>query len=173
MTQLLRNSREISKKKNFFYLSLFIKLAFQNPKCLYVAVLIFNINPIIHFYAKSLQKFFKKITPLFDRVLVEKVAPVRTTTGGIVLPETMTQKSNEGKVVAAGKGKRLPDGKFVPLTVQVGDTVLLTEHYGNDLKINGKDYILIREEDILGVIEETDQLLKNENQHIPDVKDLP
>lgn len=118
-----------------------------------------------------MQKFFKKLTPLFDRVLVEKNTPMRTTTGGIALPESVTGKSNQGKVVATGKGRRLVDGKYVPMTVQVGDTVLLGEHFGNDVKLNGKEYILIREDDILGIVEETDQLLKSE--HIPDIKDLP
>lgn len=120
-----------------------------------------------------MQKFFKRITPLFDRVLVERNAAVRTTSGGIVLPELTNSKSNEGKVIAVGKGLRQPDGKFVPPTVQVGDTVLLGEYLGNEVKLNGKDYILIREEELLGVVEETDQLLKKEGKQIPNVKDLP
>lgn len=84
----------------------------------------------------------------------------------------MVTKSNEGKVVAVGKGKRSSDGKFIPLSVQVGDTVLLSEYGGNDVKLNGKDYVLIREEDILGIIEETDQAL-TDSKSVPNVKDLP
>jgi chaperonin GroES len=107
---------------------------------------------------------------LVERV---KVGP-KTSIGGIVLPETK-DKNNEGTVVAVGKGKRTSDGKFIPLSVKVGDVVLLSDFGGSDVKMNGKDLVLIREEDILGVVEETDQPLKSASSSadIPNVKDLP
>lgn len=93
--------------------------------------------------------------PLFDRVLVEKTVATRTTSGGIMLPESAVQKLNEGKVVAIGKGKRTADGSFITPTIKVGDHVMLGEYGGNEVKMNGKDYLLIREEEILGILEES------------------
>jgi chaperonin GroES len=125
---------------------------------------------------QSLNKFVRKLTPLFDRVLVERTKQgPKTSIGGIVLPETTKEKANEGTVVAIGKGKRTSDGKFIPLSVKVGDVVLLSDFGGSDVKMNGKDMILIREEDILGVVEDTDQPIKSggASADIPNVKDLP
>ncbi|XP_049852231.1 uridine kinase-like [Schistocerca gregaria] len=92
----------------------------------------------------------KKILPLFDRVLVEKIQPPKQTAGGILLPDSAVTKLNEGRVVAVGKGKRSADGKYTPISIGIGDTVMLSEYGGNEVKLNGKEYLLIREEEILG-----------------------
>ena len=124
---------------------------------------------------KAAGKFAKKITPLFDRVLVEKSVPMRTTAGGIVLPETAAVRLNEGRVIAIGKGKRTAEGKFIPISLNVGDLVMLGEYGGNEIKLNGKDYLLIREEEVLGIVEETTTPLKSGASAgaVPNVKDLP
>eukprot|EP01122_Echinamoeba_exundans_P009228 TRINITY_DN3212_c1_g1_i1.p2 TRINITY_DN3212_c1_g1~~TRINITY_DN3212_c1_g1_i1.p2 ORF type:complete len:129 (-),score=45.74 TRINITY_DN3212_c1_g1_i1:345-731(-) len=124
----------------------------------------------------GITKFAKRITPLFDRVLIERAkSKERTTVGGVVLPDTASERSNTGVVVAIGKGKRTSDGKFIPLTVKVGDTVMLNDFGGSDVKLNGKEYALFKEEELLGVLEETDTPLgKASSSHdIPNVKDLP
>jgi chaperonin GroES len=127
-------------------------------------------------FQSGITKFAKRITPLFDRVLIERAkAKERTTVGGVVLPDSATERSNTGVVVAIGKGKRTSDGKFIPLTVKVGDTVMLNDFGGSDVKVNGKEYALFKEEELLGVLEETDTPLgKASSSHdIPNVKDLP
>jgi len=96
----------------------------------------------------------RRITPLFDRVLVQRVKPINKSVGGIILPENALKKNNEAKVVAVGKGLRTVDGKFTPLVVEVGDIVLLPEFRGDEIHINNEDFILIREEDILAKIDQ-------------------
>lgn len=92
-----------------------------------------------------------------------------------MLPDTAQERSNTGVVVAIGKGKRTADGKFIPLTVKVGDTVMLNDFGGSDVKLNGKEYALFKEEELLGVLEETDTPLgkASGSNDIPNVKDLP
>ncbi|MDD4956744.1 MAG: co-chaperone GroES [Candidatus Omnitrophica bacterium] len=94
-----------------------------------------------------------KIKPLGDRVLIEVMEAEEVTKGGIVLPDTAQEKPQQAKVVAAGKGKMSDDGKVTPLEVKVGDIVLFGKYSGQDLKIDGTEYKMLREEDIMGIIE--------------------
>jgi chaperonin GroES len=93
------------------------------------------------------------IRPLHDRVVVRRKEEETTTAGGIVLPDSATEKPVQGEVVAAGKGKLLESGDVRPLDVQVGDTVLFGKYSGTEVKLNGEEVLVMREEDIMGVIE--------------------
>lgn len=95
-----------------------------------------------------------KIRPLQDRIIVERVEEETTTAGGIIIPDTVSkEKPQEGKVVAAGKGKVTPEGKVLPLDVKEGDRVLFGKYAGSEIKVEGKEYLIMREDDILGVVE--------------------
>jgi chaperonin GroES len=94
-----------------------------------------------------------KIKPLGDRVLVEPTKDQETKKGGIIIPDTAKEKPQEGVVMAVGPGKRADDGKIIPMNVKKGDRVLMPKYGGSEVKIDDKDYQLIREEDILGTIE--------------------
>jgi chaperonin GroES len=93
------------------------------------------------------------IRPLHDRVVVRRKEEETTTPGGIVLPGSATEKPVQGEIVAAGKGKILENGDIRPLDVQVGDTVLFGMYSGTEVKLNGEEVLVMREEDIMGVIE--------------------
>ena len=95
----------------------------------------------------------KKIRPLHDRVIVQRTEEEEKSKGGIIIPDTAKEKPQEGKIIAVGKGKMLDDGKLVPLDVKVGDKVLFNKYAGSDIKIEGEEYMIMREEDVLGVIE--------------------
>lgn len=93
------------------------------------------------------------IRPMQDRIIVERVEEETKTAGGIIIPDTVSkEKPQEGKVVAAGKGKMTPEGKVLPLDVKVGDRVLFGKYAGSEIKVDGKEYLIMREDDILGVI---------------------
>lgn len=94
-----------------------------------------------------------KIKPLGDRLLVQRLEAEEKTKGGIVLPDTAKEKPKEGKIVGVGKGRITDDGKTVPLNVKVGDKILFTSYAGTDVKIEGEEYLILREEDVLGIIE--------------------
>ena len=95
-----------------------------------------------------------KIRPLQDRVLVKRLEEsVEKTKGGIIIPDTAKEKPQQGKVMAVGKGKVNEDGKVTPLDVKVGDTILFGKYSGSDIKLDGEEHLILREEDILGVIE--------------------
>jgi chaperonin GroES len=94
-----------------------------------------------------------KIRPLADKVLVERVEAESKTTGGIVLPDSAKEKPQRGKVVATGDGKVLDDGSRQKLQIKKGDQVLFTSYAGTDLKIDGKEYLIMDESDIMAVIE--------------------
>jgi chaperonin GroES len=94
-----------------------------------------------------------KIRPLQDRVLVQRVEEEEKTKGGIIIPDTAKEKPQEGKVVAVGKGKVNEDGKLMPLDVKAGDKILFGKYSGSEIKIEGEDFLIMREDDILGVIE--------------------
>jgi len=94
-----------------------------------------------------------KIRPLQDRILVKRVEEEEKTSGGIIIPDTAKEKPMEGKVVAVGKGKVLEDGKVMPLDVNKGDRILFSKYAGTEVKIGGQEHLIIREEDVLGVIE--------------------
>ena len=94
-----------------------------------------------------------KIRPLQDRILVKRLEEEETSKGGIIIPDSAKEKPAEGKVVAVGKGKVLEDGKVQPLDVKAGDTVLFGKYSGTEVKIEGEEHLIIREDDVLGVIE--------------------
>jgi len=94
-----------------------------------------------------------KIRPLQDRVIVKRLEEEEKTKGGIIIPDTAKEKPQEGKVIAVGKGKITEEGKVVPLDVKVGDRILFGKYAGTEIKIEGEEHLIMREEDILGVIE--------------------
>jgi len=93
------------------------------------------------------------IRPLQDRIIVERLEEETKTAGGLIIPDTAKEKPQEGKVIAVGKGKKTDDGKVLSLDVKVGDKVLFGKYAGTEIKVEGKDYLMMREDDILGVIE--------------------
>ena len=94
-----------------------------------------------------------KIRPLADKVIIERIEAESKTAGGIVLPDTAKEKPQKGKVVSAGKGKTLDDGKIKEMSVKKGDLVLFTSYAGTEIKIDGKEYLIMDESDIMAVIE--------------------
>jgi chaperonin GroES len=95
-----------------------------------------------------------KIRPLQDRVIVKRLEDeVEKTKGGIIIPDTAKEKPQQAKVIAAGKGKINDDGKLTPLDVKVGDVILFGKYSGSEIKIDGIEHLILREEDILGVVE--------------------
>lgn len=93
-----------------------------------------------------------KIRPLHDRVIVRRIEEDQKTKGGIIIPDTAKEKPQMGEVIAAGPGKKTEDGKLVPIDVKKGDKVLFTKYTGSDIKIEGEELLIMREEDILGII---------------------
>jgi chaperonin GroES len=93
-----------------------------------------------------------KIRPLHDRVIVRRIEEDQKTKGGIIIPDTAKEKPQMGEVIAAGPGKKTEDGKLVPIDVKKGDKVLFTKYAGSDIKIEGEELLIMREEDILGII---------------------
>ena len=94
-----------------------------------------------------------KIKPLNDRILVARVEEEQKSAGGIIIPDTAREKPQEGKVVEAGPGKVDDSGKRIPIQVKKGDRILFSKYAGNDVKIDGKEYIFMREDDILCILE--------------------
>ncbi len=94
-----------------------------------------------------------KIRPLQDRVIVKRLEEEEKTKGGIIIPDTAKEKPQEGKVIAVGKGKMSEDGKVIPLDVKVGDRILFGKYAGTEIKIDGEEHLIMREEDILGILE--------------------
>ena len=93
------------------------------------------------------------IRPLYDRIVVKRIEEQETTRNGIVIPDSAKEKPQEGEVMAIGKGKRLDDGKLVALDVQVGDRILFCKYSGNEIKLEGTEYIIMREDDVLGILD--------------------
>ncbi len=93
-----------------------------------------------------------KITPLQDRVLVRRLEEEKETKGGIIIPDTAKEKPIEGKVVAVGKGRVKEDGTVIPLEVKAGDKVLFNKYAGTEIQIEGEEHLMMREDDILGII---------------------
>ncbi|MGH1468887.1 MAG: co-chaperone GroES [Bdellovibrionales bacterium] len=91
------------------------------------------------------------VTPLNDRILVKRVKEEEKTAGGIYIPDSAKEKPQKGEIVAAGKGKTTDDGKKIPLEVKVGDTILFGKYSGTELKLEGQEYLMMREEDVLGI----------------------
>ena len=94
-----------------------------------------------------------KIRPLHDRVIVKRLEEERTSPGGIVIPDTAAEKPIQGRIVAVGKGKILEDGQVRPLDVKVGDKVLFGKYSGTEVKVEGEELVVMREEDVMAVIE--------------------
>jgi chaperonin GroES len=95
-----------------------------------------------------------KIIPLRDRVLLKRLGEEEKTKGGIVIPDTAKEKPMQGKVIAVGKGGVNKDGKLIPLEVKEGDTVLIGKYAGTEIKIEGDEHVIVRENEILGIIKE-------------------
>ena len=93
------------------------------------------------------------LRPLQDRIIVKRVEEETMTAGGLYIPETAKEKPQQGEVVAVGNGKRGEDGKVFPIDLQVGDKVLFGKYAGSEVKLEGNDFLIMREDDILGVIE--------------------
>jgi chaperonin GroES len=91
------------------------------------------------------------VRPLHDRILVRRMAEEEKTAGGIIIPDTAKEKPQRGEVVATGKGRVTEDGKVLALEVKVGDKILFSKYSGTELKLEGSEYLMMREEDILGV----------------------
>ena len=94
-----------------------------------------------------------KIRPLQDRILVKRIEDDEVTKGGIIIPDTAKEKPQEGKVIAVGKGKANEDGKLQPLDVKKGDKVLFSKYAGTEINIEGVEHLIIRDDDVLGVVE--------------------
>ena len=94
-----------------------------------------------------------KIRPLQDRILVKRIDEEEKTKGGIIIPDTAKEKPSEGKVVSVGKGKVLDDGKLHPLEIKKGDRVLFNKYSGTEVKVEGEEHLIIREDDVLGICE--------------------
>ncbi len=94
-----------------------------------------------------------KLRPLHDRVVVKRLEEEEKTVGGIIIPDTAKEKPQQGKVIAVGKGRILEDGKVVPLIVKEGDRVLFSKYAGTDIKLDGEEHLIMREDDILAIFE--------------------
>jgi len=93
------------------------------------------------------------IRPLYDRIVVKRIEDQETKIGGLYIPDTAKEKPQEGEVVAVGKGKRLEDGKVIPLDVKAGDRILFGKYSGNDIKLDGQELLIMREDEVLGILE--------------------
>jgi len=94
----------------------------------------------------------KSFTPLHDRILVRRIEESATTRGGIIIPDTAKDKPQEGEVIAVGKGKSNEEGKVFPLEVKDGDRVLFGKYAGTEIKIDGEEFVIMREEEVLGIL---------------------
>jgi chaperonin GroES len=101
-----------------------------------------------------------KIRPLYDRIVVRRIEEQETTRSGIIIPDSAQEKPQEAEVVAAGNGKRLEDGTLVPLDVKVGDRILFGKYSGNDIRVDGEEYLIMREDDVLGVLDAAPKVAK-------------
>ena len=95
-----------------------------------------------------------KVKPLYDRILVKRIEEEAKTKGGIIIPDAAKEKPQEGKVVAVGAGKMLDNGTKAPLTVKAGDKILFGKYSGSEIKVDGEEHLILREDDILAIIED-------------------
>jgi chaperonin GroES len=98
-----------------------------------------------------------KVKPLHDRILIKRVEEKETIKGGIIIPDTAKEKPQEGEVIGVGGGKKTEDGKVIPLDVKAGDRILFGKYSGTEIKIDDEEYLIIREDEVLGIIEATKQ----------------
>ena len=102
-----------------------------------------------------------KIRPLYDRIVVKRIEDsTEKTASGLFIPDSAKEKPQEGEVVAVGKGKRLEDGKLVPLDVEVGNRILFGKYSGSDIKLDGDEYLIMREDEVLGILEAQPKVAK-------------
>ena len=101
-----------------------------------------------------------KIRPLYDRIVVKRIEEQETVRGGIIIPDSAKEKPQEGEVMAVGNGKRMEDGKLVPLDVKAGDRILFGKYSGNDIKLDGEEYMIMREDEVLGVLDAAPKVAK-------------
>jgi chaperonin GroES len=94
-----------------------------------------------------------KIRPLYDRIVVKRIEEQEQKIGGLFIPDSAKEKPQEGEVVAVGKGKRLEDGKVIPLDVQVGDRILFGKYSGSDIKLEQEELLIMREDEVLGILD--------------------
>jgi chaperonin GroES len=94
-----------------------------------------------------------KIRPLYDRIVVKRIEEQEQKVGGLFIPDSAKEKPQEGEVVAVGKGKRLEDGKIIPLDVKVGDRILFGKYSGSDIKLEQDEYMIMREDEVLGILD--------------------
>ena len=95
-----------------------------------------------------------ELRPLYDRIVVKRLEEKEQARGAIIIPDTAKEKPQQGEVIAVGKGKRLENGKLVPLDVKVGDRILFGKYAGTEIKIENQEYLILREEDVFGIVEE-------------------
>jgi chaperonin GroES len=95
-----------------------------------------------------------KVRPLHDRIIVQRLEEGEQVVGGIIIPDTAKEKPQQGKVIAVGKGKAKDDGKVIPLDVQQGDTILFGKYSGQEIKIDGEELLIMREDEVLAILEE-------------------
>jgi len=98
-----------------------------------------------------------KVRPLHDRILIKRVEEKETIKGGIIIPDTAKEKPQEGEVIAVGGGKKTEDGKVIPLDVKAGDRILFGKYSGTEIKIDEQEFLIIREDEVLGIIESAKQ----------------
>ncbi|MGC9996510.1 MAG: co-chaperone GroES [Terriglobia bacterium] len=98
-----------------------------------------------------------KVKPLHDRILIKRVEEKETIKGGIIIPDTAKEKPQEGEVIAAGTGKKTEEGKVIPLDVKAGDRILFGKYSGTEIKIDNEEFLIIREDEVLGIIEAAKQ----------------
>jgi chaperonin GroES len=98
-----------------------------------------------------------KVKPLHDRILIKRVEEKETVKGGIIIPDTAKEKPQEGEVIAVGGGKKTEEGKVIPLDVKAGDRILFGKYSGTEIKIDEQEFLIIREEEVLGIIEPAKQ----------------
>jgi len=96
-----------------------------------------------------------ELRPLYDRILVKRTEEKEQVKGGIIIPDSAKEKPQSGFVIAAGKGKRLESGQMVPLDVKAGDQILFAKYSGSEVKIDGVEYLIMREDEVLGIVDET------------------
>jgi len=101
-----------------------------------------------------------KIRPLYDRIVVKRIEQQEQLQGGLYIPDSAKEKPQEGEVMAVGKGKRLEDGKVVPLDVQVSDRILFGKYSGSDIKLDGDEFLIMREDEVLGILDAQPKVAK-------------
>jgi chaperonin GroES len=109
--------------------------------------------PAVNHFIQRKENAGMKLRPMQDRIIVKRVEEETMTAGGIFIPETAKEKPQKGQIIAVGNGKKTEDGKVIPLDVKVGDQVLFGKYAGTEIKIEGEEFLIMREDDILGVME--------------------